>query len=163
MPWVGVGEIKPHTDHELMEHTSRNGDGSLSSVFKASDLPQWGNRTTHLSPVLEGVNQTTKTAGHLCEHIPFWLCLSVSLSVYWIHPQPICLASWSPHFFFSLKCHIPQGLTWLLFSTPSVPLTGLSHPQSFQYGCGFQIHGLVLTLVSSSRFVPSSSQTPPLG
>lgn len=53
------------------------------------------------------------------------LAILVSLSVYWmcqIHSQPICLASWSPHFFFPLKCHIPPGfdLFTLLysFSTP---------------------------------------------
>ena len=47
MPWGRVERGEPPTDHKVMEYTVSDEHGSLlSSVFKASDLPPQGSRTT---------------------------------------------------------------------------------------------------------------------
>lgn len=78
MCWAGVGGAEPHTKHEPMEHKVRNGDGSLSSVFK---LLTYHNREAEPPSVIcSGKRQpNTETADHLCKHILLWVCLSLSL------------------------------------------------------------------------------------
>lgn len=76
-----------------------------------------GKQNCHLSPVLGGKNQTTKTTDHLCEHIPLRLCLYFPLCVYWmcqIHVSisaylHICLLPGLPTPFFPLNVIYPRA------------------------------------------------------
>lgn len=73
MSCPGMGALNLTTDHELMEHTVGNGEGSLSSVFKASDPTTMGKQSHHLSSVLGRRQPNTETADHLCKRILLWV------------------------------------------------------------------------------------------
>ena len=125
----------------------------------------------HLSPVLKGGSQTTNTIDHLCEHTLLWVCLSLPVWVYWRCQKHLWHACWparlSPFqfssFFFLYPEIWPSGLGLVpLLSFLKISLANCFHIV-FRMALASKSLSVFSPCVLSSRFVPYSSQTPPLG